>query len=69
MESHARSIVKGITWQVLANITTTSLVFGFTRDVTLSLKVAASAAVIKITLYWLHERAWLRVMWGRDRVS
>jgi adenylylsulfate kinase len=66
-ESHIRSVVKGITWRVIASLTTMGLVFAFTGDVVLMLGVGALEVIAKITFYYLHERAWGRVAWGTVR--
>ena len=65
MESHTRSIAKGITWRIIATITTATLVFIFSGNVTLSLQVGFFDIIIKLTLYYAHERTWLKIHWGR----
>ncbi len=63
-ESHARSILKAITWRVLATGTTFILAYlvfsGADCEDALekSTIVAALEAVIKIVIYYFHERAW-----------
>lgn len=64
-ESHTRSIAKAITWRVLGTITTSALVFIFTRRLVLSLAVGAFEFASKIGLFWLHERVWDRFPVGR----
>lgn len=68
-ESHARSVAKAVTWRVLGTITTSALVFIFTRRIALSLTVGAVEFVSKIGIFWLHERAWDRVRFGRSKVQ
>ena len=64
-ESPMRSIVKAVSWRVIATVTTTLLVWLFTREVALALTVGAFEAVAKMALYFLHERAWNRLRFGR----
>jgi adenylylsulfate kinase len=64
-ESHARSIAKALSWRVLGTLATSLLVFVFTRKVAVSLAVGALEFASKIGLYWLHERVWTRVPFGR----
>lgn len=66
--SHTRSIVKGITWRILATLTTMAVVYFFTGDLTLMASVGALESGAKIALYYLHERAWMQVAWGWVRV-
>ena len=46
-------------------MTTTLLVWLFTGRVGLALTVGAFEAVAKMALYFLHERAWNRLTFGR----
>lgn len=64
-ESHSRSIAKGITWRFVASGTTMIIVYGMTGNLELVLGVGAVDVTIKIIFYYLHERAWGRVHWGR----
>src|SRR5258708_31486330 len=64
-ESHSRSIAKAVTWRILGTITTSLLVFIFTRRLVLSLTVGALEFLSKIGLFWMHERVWDRIRAGR----
>jgi uncharacterized membrane protein len=63
-ERHQRSIVKSITWRVLASLTTMAIVYAFTRRLDTSLLVGTVESAWKIVLYYLHERLWTRIAWG-----
>ena len=60
-----RSILKSLTWRALATLTTFVIVYAYTDELALSLGVGAVEVVTKMSLYYLHERLWLRVRWGR----
>jgi len=64
-DKHIRSITKGISWRVIATITTMTLVFLFTGDVSLSLGIGAFDVLLKLVFYYAHERAWNGIAWGR----
>jgi adenylylsulfate kinase len=64
-DSHVRSIAKAVTWRVLGTLTTSALVFVFTRRLALSLTVGVLEFASKIGLFWLHERLWDRFHVGR----
>jgi adenylylsulfate kinase len=68
-ESHTRSFAKAVTWRILGTVTTSALVFIFTRRLTLSLAVGALEFVSKIGLFWFHERLWDRVKTGKQRAA
>ncbi len=65
METHWRSVVKGISWRVLGTLDTTILVFLFSGKLLLAASVGLTELVTKIFLYWAHERAWQKIRWGR----
>ena len=62
--SHTRSIVRAITWRVIATTTTIVAAYLITGEWDLALKVGAIEATAKVFLYYLHERAWLTTSWG-----
>lgn len=64
-ETHPRSILKSITWRILATLTTMILVFIFTGSFIISLGVGFFEVILKIIIYYLHERVWNRINWGR----
>ena len=67
-----KSIVKTITWRVIASATTFALAMLFFRsDPNAAQKatgIALAEAVIKMFLYFFHERAWAQLRWGRMMV-
>jgi uncharacterized membrane protein len=66
-EMHIRSIVKAISWRLVATATTVLLVWMFTGDLTLSFSVGALELISKLLLYYLHERAWILIRWGKKK--
>ena len=64
-DSHLRSVVKGLVWRCLATLATIALVYAFTRKLALSFEVGAVEVVVKLVLYYGHERVWNYVSWGK----
>ena len=64
-ESAWRSAVKATSWRVLATLATFSLVFIWTGHLQTALSVGMLEVVLKLLLYYLHERAWLRIKFGQ----
>lgn len=64
-----KSIVKAITWRIIASGTTFALaMFFFGDDPNAASKatgVAIAESIIKMLLYFFHERAWAQLRWGR----
>jgi len=59
-DSHLRSVVKGFTWRIIASTTIFVITYFTTGEMDLALKVTSIEFVVKIFLYYLHERAWLK---------
>lgn len=64
MESHARSIVKSLSWRVIAFATTMITVYIYSKDVKAALVVGVGANSIKMFLYYFHERLWTKIKFG-----
>ena len=61
----ARSFVKGISWRLLASIDTFLLgwlIFGSPYH---AIKIAGFELITKVALYFLHERLWNIISFGR----
>lgn len=65
IERKKRSIAKAFTWRALATTITMLLVFLFTGEIELSLGIGVLDVLVKLLVYYLHERAWNRVRWGK----
>jgi uncharacterized membrane protein len=59
-KSRIRHIAKTMTWRLVASITTFSLVYLFTGDINKATWLMASEIVLKLLLYYAHERAWFK---------
>jgi uncharacterized membrane protein len=64
METRKRSIVKSITFRIIATIITMLLVWIFTKDIVLSSSIGILEVILKLIAYYLHERAWSFISWG-----
>ena len=68
-ETNKRSIVKGISWRFLATTTTIIIVYVFFGRLDLAIAAGVMETVLKVGLYWAHERAWFKVKWGKKRID
>ncbi len=64
-DSHFRSILKAVSWRITGSIDTFVLALLFTGSSALAGSIAGTEIVTKIVIYYLHERAWTWVRWGR----
>ena len=63
-ESHARSILKGVTWRIIASATTMIIVYLVTGNLGLVASVGLVDIGAKVFFYYIHERTWGKVKWG-----
>jgi uncharacterized membrane protein len=65
-ESHSRSIAKAVSYRILGSATTGLIVYVVTGKGSLSIGVGAADIVLKIGVYFIHERIWDRINYGRE---
>ena len=65
-ENHLRSVIKAISWRFFATLTTAIIVFIFTGDFLLSIGVGIAEVISKIILYYIHERVWVKISFGKS---
>lgn len=66
-ESHKRSIAKSVTWRVIAVAVTMLISYIWLGDWGSSIALSLIANAIKAVLYYLHERGWNRLDFGREK--
>lgn len=64
-ETHSRSLAKALSYRLFSSCVTGTIVFGLTRQSNLAVSVAASDLMVKIFTYFLHERVWAFISFGR----
>jgi len=65
MESHHRSIIKTVTWRVIATVITLGIVFTFTGSLHKASVITLVTATVLAIGYYFHERFWNKTHWGR----
>ncbi|MEH0154371.1 DUF2061 domain-containing protein [Limibacter armeniacum] len=59
--SHAKSVIKSISWRLVGTIDTMVISYLVTGELTMALSIGSVEVVSKMLLYYLHERAWEKV--------
>jgi uncharacterized membrane protein len=64
-EHNLRSIVKAVTFRLIIIVSDIAVIYFVTRrwDITISVMVISN--ISSTILFYLHERAWNRISWGR----
>ena len=65
--SKTRSIVKAMSWRIVGTLDTMALGWLITGSPLIGLKIGALELVTKFVLYYLHERGWARIKFGRKK--
>ncbi len=65
MESHSRSIVKAVTWRAGGTVVTFFIAWAITGEATLSVGIGLLDSLVKVGAFYLHERIWNRLRFGK----
>ena len=63
-ETVKRSLAKTISWRITASLTTFIVAWILTGDYIIGSSIALVEALVKIFLYYFHERSWNLISWG-----
>ena len=61
-------MAKALSWRVVATLITSLVAFGITGSFKIAAEVGLLDTVIKFGVYFVHERMWLRISYGRAKV-
>jgi uncharacterized membrane protein len=64
-ERHWRSIAKAISWRAVGTIDTMIISYLITGRIKLAVSIGCVELFTKILLFYLHERVWQRIPYGR----
>jgi uncharacterized membrane protein len=64
--SHARSLTKAVSWRFFGTLISWIVIFELTHKGKLAFIASGIELVVKIVLYYAHERVWNKVKWGRE---
>ena len=64
-ETRRRSVAKALSWRILAGIITSCVALGMTGELGFAAKIGLIDTLVKLLIYFLHERIWNRISYGR----
>jgi uncharacterized membrane protein len=67
-DRHIKSILKAISWRIVGTMDTILISYLLTGKINVALSIGSVEVFSKMFLYYLHERAWNAIHWGRVRV-
>ena len=64
-ESLKRSLAKTIIWRVIGTLITWAVVYAYTGELANSTNISLIVAVFLAVGYYVNERVWNNIEWGR----
>ena len=62
----SRSFVKSWTYRVFGTLTSFAVVYVITGKGSLATLIAFWETIVKVGVYYWHERVWDKIQWGRN---
>jgi len=66
-ESHLRSVVKALTWRFIATFITAGVAWAFIGELREAAAIGVADTLLKLGIYYSHERLWNRIPLGRAK--
>ncbi len=67
-DKRKRSIVKAITYRLVSILMDSAIAYFITRNTSQTIALVLISNGISIMMYFVHERAWNRVSWGKRKI-
>jgi len=61
-----RTVVKTISWRIAGSASTFSISYLILGNLTISSTIAVIQLTLNTVLYYIHERIWNKVNWGKN---
>lgn len=65
IDKHYRSLIKAVSWRVTGSVDTLVISFLITGKLKWALTISGVELFTKIGLYYVHERVWEKLKFGR----
>ena len=65
VDNHVRSLAKAVSWRATGTLDTIVVSFIVTGRIKVALSIGVVELVTKTVLYYLHERVWNRLAFGK----
>lgn len=64
-DTSVRSLAKAVSWRITGTVDTFLISWIITGQALLASGIALTEIITKVFLFWLHERVWNKIKWGR----
>jgi hypothetical protein len=65
--SKNRSFIKSLTYRVFGTLTSWAVIYTITGKGSLASLIAFWETIVKVVVYYWHERIWDKISWGRNK--
>ena len=63
--TRTRSFVKALSYRIWGTLSSVAVAYVITKNASLSITIAFWETVVKVFIYYGHERGWNYIQWGR----
>ena len=60
-----RSFVKALSYRIWGTLSSVVVAYVITKNASLSITIAFWETLVKVFIYYAHERGWNYIQWGR----
>ena len=60
-----RSLAKALSYRIWGTLSSVAVAYAITKNASLSITIAFWETVVKVFIYYAHERGWNYIQWGR----
>jgi uncharacterized membrane protein len=64
-ETRRRSVVKALSWRTIAGFITAGVALVMTGELKFAAQIGVIDTLVKVAVYFFHERAWNKINYGR----
>lgn len=68
-EKRTRSILKAITYRIISIAIDATIAYAVTQNTKQTITLVLISNLVSIVIYFIHERAWNRVYWGKHSIG
>jgi uncharacterized membrane protein len=61
----SRSFAKALSYRIWGTLSSVAVAYVITKNASLSVTIAFWETVVKVFIYYAHERGWNKIQWGR----
>ncbi|MEM2919048.1 MAG: DUF2061 domain-containing protein [Candidatus Altiarchaeota archaeon] len=67
METRKRSVLKAVTYRILATFILGIISWYYTKEPFITSKITITFTIIAIIVFYVNERVWNKINWGRKK--